>query len=108
MKRILMAAVAIAALAAPAATLADPGHGKGGKKAHPHSMPPGQAKKYWGKGEHLPTVYVTERRYYVTEPWRYDLRPAPYGYRYILVDDRIYLAQSTTGLILDVISALTR
>ena len=104
MKRILMAAAAIAVLAAPAAALAD----KGGHKGHPHGMPPGQAKKYWGKGERLPSVYVTERRYYVTEPWRYDLRPAPYGYRYIIVDDRIYLAQTTTGLILDVISALTR
>jgi Ni/Co efflux regulator RcnB len=104
MKRMLMAAAAIAVLAAPAAALAD----KGGHKGHPHGMPPGQAKKYWGKGERLPPVYISERRYYVTEPWRYDLRPAPYGYRYIIVDDRIYLAQTTTGLILDVIDALTR
>jgi Ni/Co efflux regulator RcnB len=105
MKRMLMAAAAIAVLAAPAAALADKG---GGHKGHPHGMPPGQAKKYWGKGERLPPVYISERRYYVTEPWRYDLRPAPYGYRYIIVDDRIYLAQTTTGLILDVIDALTR
>ena len=108
MKRTLLAAAALALIAAPASTLADPGHGKSKAKGHPHGMPPGHAKKYWGKGERLPTVYVTERRYYVTEPWRYDLRPAPYGYRYILVDDRIYLAQTSTGLIAEVISALLR
>ena len=104
MKRTLLAMAALAVAAAPAAALSDPGHGKG-HKGHPHGMPPGQAKKYWGKGERLPPVYITER-YYVSEPWRYDLRPAPYGYRYILVDDRIYLAQTSTGLILDVVNAL--
>jgi Ni/Co efflux regulator RcnB len=108
MRRVLIIAAALAVAVAPAASLADPGHGKGGSKRHPHGIPPGQAKKYWSKGERLPPVYVSERRYYVTEPWRYDLGPAPYGYRYVLVDDRIYLAQTSTGLILDVISALLR
>jgi Ni/Co efflux regulator RcnB len=120
MRLILIAAAAAFAIAIPLAAQADPGHkGKGehwregpgwtppGLAKKPYGMPPGQAKKLWGRGEHLPRTYITER-YYVWEPWRYDLPPAPYGYRWIRVGDRFYLAQTETGLISQVISALLR
>ena len=125
MRLVLMAAAAAFALAAPLAAHADPGHGKGHSKGppkgenwrqsnqwtppglakKPYGMPPGQAKKMWSQGERLPPIYITQR-YYVADPFRYDLAPAPYGYRWIRVGDRFYLAQTETGLISQVISAL--
>ena len=115
MKRILIAATAAFVLAAPLAAQADPGHGKDkgdhgtppGLAKKPYGMPPGQAKKMWSRGERLPTVYITER-YYVVEPYRYHLPPAPYGYRWVRVDDQDYLAQTRTGLIAQGVSALLR
>ena len=108
MKTLLItAAAALAVAAAPAAGLAKNNKGHGPQKPHPHGMPPGQAKKVWSSGERLPATYFSPR-YYVTEPWRYDLAPAPYGYRYLRIGDRIYLAQDDTGLIRDVLTGLLR
>src|SRR5258705_7471619 len=119
MKRILIAATAAIVLAAPLAAQADPGHGKGNGKGKdesgtppglakkPYGMPPGQAKKMWSQGERLPTTYITER-YYVVDPYRYHLPPVPYGYRWVRVGDEYYLAQTETGLIAQVVSALLR
>ena len=123
MKRILLTALALS-LAIPAASLADPG-GKGGGKhdqrgagpwrggppglaKKPYGLPPGQLKKRWQRGERLPAAYYGQPRYYVLEPVRYGLRPAPYGYRWVRVDNRYYLTQTRTGLIAEIISALTR
>lgn len=118
----LIAATAALGLAA-APALADPppwaGHGHGGGHGNPHGgppglakkpygMPPGQAKKLWGRGERLPMAYVTQQRYVVYDPYRYDLPPAPYGYRWVRVYDRFYLAQTETGLITQVIADLIR
>ena len=74
----------------------------------PHGMPPGQAKKRWAQGERLPNMYVTQQRYYVTEPSRSGLGPTPYGYRWVHVGDQYYLAQTDTGVISQIISALVR
>lgn len=110
MKSILITAAAVAVLALPTVTMADPGHGrhhdKGAGKAHPHGMPPGQAKKQWGRGDHIPRAYVTERTYYITEPARYRLSPPPVGYEWVRVGDDVYLAQTQTGLIADVVRSL--
>jgi Ni/Co efflux regulator RcnB len=70
-------------------------------------MPPGQAKKMWRRGERLPSDYL-RTEYIVVEPRRYRLPPAPYGYRWVRVEDRYYLAQTRTGLIAQVIEALVR
>jgi Ni/Co efflux regulator RcnB len=125
------AAVSILALclAVPGAALADPGNGKGHDKGHgkdkhpaayahpgtppglakkPHGMPPGQAKKMWRKGEYLPSQYYTQSRYYVTNPSAYNLAPAPYGSRWVRVDDRYYLTQTKTGAILQLAAILAR
>jgi Ni/Co efflux regulator RcnB len=137
MKRLLIVAGAVLALSAPFAANADPGHGHGhdhgdgdgggrgdqwrgdhgdrddsdrlppglAKKAY--GLPPGQAKKMWRRGERMPTSYETQR-YYVAQPDRYSLPTAPYGYRWLRVGDEYYLAQTQTGLITQVISALIR
>ncbi|WP_411287015.1 RcnB family protein [Phenylobacterium sp.] len=118
MKTILIAAATSLALAAaPAAAFAgDKDHGKGKyashSKAHKQAYKQAkhadkQARKMWRQGERLPATYITQR-YYVAEPARYSLAPAPYGYQYVRVDDQIYLAQTQTGLISQVISSLLR
>jgi hypothetical protein len=71
-----------------------PGLAKQGK------IPPGHAKKIWGKGEYLPREY---REVYFDDWQRHDLRPAPRGYRWVLVEDDVYLADVATGLIRDVV-----
>lgn len=117
-------AIAILSLAIPSAVLADPGKGKGkhdgrpmmtsgartppGLARKPHRMPPGQAKKTWGRGEHLPNAYVAQPRYHVDQPSRYGLGPTPYGYRWVRVGDNYYLAQTETGVISQIISALLK
>ena len=119
-------ALTVLSISIPAAALADPGkgHGKGqhdgrgamessewvppGLAKKPHGMPPGQAKKMWRQGERLPSMYYTQQRYYVTNPSRYNLSPAPYGYRWIQVGDTYYLAQTETGLISQLIGTLVR
>jgi len=125
MKRILLTAVALS-LVIPSVSLADPGgRGRGkheergggegwrgaappGLAKKPYGLPPGQAKKRWIRGQRLPAAYYAQPRYYVVEPVRYGLRPAPAGYRWVRVDDRYYLTQTRTGMIAQIIDALIR
>ena len=74
---------------APGAEL-PPGLAKQGK------VPPGHAKKIWKEGEYLPPEY---RDHYFDDWNRYDLRPAPPGYRWVVVDHDAYLTETTTGLV---------
>jgi Ni/Co efflux regulator RcnB len=116
MKVLLIAVAALAILAAPVAAGAKPDNGRGhdrgdqdgppGLAKKPYGLPPGQAKKMWGRGEQMPSAYRS-RRYYI-DPVRYHLRNPPRGYRWVLVDDRAYLVRSDTGLIADVVAALLR
>lgn len=108
-----IAALGGVAIAAPPGT--PPGQAKNAPKAappgqvktppglakKPGGLPPGQAKKIWGRGERLPTTYFTST-YYI-QPTRYRLPAAPPGSRWVLVDDRAYLAQTQTGLISQVV-----
>ena len=72
-----------------------PGLAKQGK------IPPGHAKKMWKKGEYLPADYRTGHYF---EDWRrYDLEPAPPGYRWVVVDQDAYLMEVTTGLVANAI-----
>ena len=124
MKTLVMAAAAIAVLSAPVGAAAKPDHGRGhdrgdqggppgldndgppGLAKKPYGLPPGQAKKMWGRGEQIPSIYRS-RRYYI-DPVQYHLRQPPFGYRWVLVDGRAYLVRTDTGLIADVIVALLR
>ena len=54
----------------------------------------------WNRGSYLPQSY---RRYYVQDPYFYGVRPAPYGYRWVYVDNDLVLVSIATGLILDVL-----
>lgn len=98
-----LAIVTAAALGASMAAYADPpgrGHDLPPGLAKQGKIPPGHAKKIWGKGEYLPPEY---RTIYFNDWDRYDLRPAPRGYRWVLVEDDVYLADIATGLITDVV-----
>ena len=74
----------------------------------PHGMPPGQAKKRWSQGERLPDQYYSQSRYYVADPSRYNLAPAPYGSRWVQVGDNYYLTRTDTGVVNQIVSALLR
>lgn len=119
MKIAIIAAVSAALLAAPVAALAHPEkhhsghgkkHGKGtppGLAKKPGGMPPGQYKK-WVRGERLPRSYFDDRSYYIEDPARYRLSPAPAGYRWVQVRDDAYLADTSNGVISNVILNLLR
>jgi Ni/Co efflux regulator RcnB len=106
-----LALTAYGAQAEPGKNGKDHGHASAGAPPglakKPYGMPPGQAKKIYGRGQTLPRTYFTER-YYVVNPVAYQLAPAPYGYRWVRVDDRYYLAQTRTGLITQAVAALLR
>lgn len=123
MKARLISTAMVVALAAPAIAEARPHpdhharyadrdgarHDRNGHhRGHPHGIPPGQAKKLWRQGQYIPRAYVTEREYYIVEPARYRLRPPPPGYRWVRVDGDVYLAQTETGLIAEVVRSLFR
>ena len=54
----------------------------------------------WNRGAYLPRSY---RNYYVQDPYFYGVRDAPYGYRWVYVDNDLVLVSIATGLILDVL-----
>lgn len=58
-------------------------------------------------GQRLPSRYYSTERYYV-QPSMYQLPPAPYGYRYVRVGNAVYLTQTETGLVSQVITSLIR
>src|SRR5438128_222166 len=101
MKRPVLA-ILIAALACGPVLAKPHGDVPPGLAKKPGGLPPGQAKKIYKQGERLPLTYM-QTRYYVSEPVRYRLEPAPPGYRWVLVDENAYLANTQTGLITSVI-----
>ncbi len=62
-------------------------------------------RRYWGyswhRGGFVPYAY---RSYYVRDPNFYGLRPAPYGYRWVYVDNNLVLMAIGTGLIADIVA----
>ena len=57
----------------------------------------------WQRGHYLPHSY---RSYYVRDPYAYNLRPAPRGYRYVHAGNDIVLIAIATGLIASVLSGV--
>lgn len=57
----------------------------------------------WRRGHYLPHAY---RSYYVRDPYVYNLRPAPRGYRYVHADNDIVMIAVATGLIASVLSGV--
>jgi len=116
MRHLLLATAALSLLAAPA--FADPPQhkGKGHDQTHragppglaskPHAMPPGQAKKLYGKGEYLPRGYYSQQHYINDARYRSQLPPAPAGYRWVRYGDDAYLVQARDGLISRIVRSL--
>lgn len=57
----------------------------------------------WTRGSYLPRSY---RTYYVRDPYAYNLRPAPPGYRYVHAGNDIVLIAVATGLIASVLNGV--
>jgi len=102
-------ALAVTALLAAAPALADPPHhARGnGPPAHAggpdkrHAPPPGWQKKAWRRGDRLPWAEV-DRRYWVDDYVRYDLRDPGPRRRWVRQSDTEYLlVEIATGLIID-------
>jgi Ni/Co efflux regulator RcnB len=76
----------------------------------PYGMPPGQAKKLhrYNTGQHLPRDYYVNRNYYVTDYNRYNLPVPPAGYQWVREGNDVYLTQTRTGLIANVIADLLK
>ena len=77
----------------------------------PGGMPPGQYKKLqrqYDVGGYLPNNYYRNDNYYVPQSYygQYNLPPAPHGYQWMRVGNDVYLAQTRTGLISQVIADL--
>jgi Ni/Co efflux regulator RcnB len=90
-----------------------PGHNGAtppGLAKKPYGMPPGQAKKLhrYSVGQHLSRNYYVNRDYYVTDYNRYNLAPPPAGYQWVRYDNDVYLTQTRTGLIAQVIADLLK
>jgi len=74
-----------------------------------YRLPPGQAKKLFNPGERLPASYYAQNPSYVlSNPAQYQLQPAPAGYRWVRVDNDVYLVRSETGLISEVVRRIFR
>ena len=68
---------------------------------HDNGLHLGWYKNHWKRGDRIDWQYV-QPTYYVTDYGRYDLRPAPVGYRWVRpMDDRYLLVEIATGLIVD-------
>lgn len=105
MKFKLITTALAAAMGAGLMAYADPPHSAHGDLppglAKQGKIPPGHARKMWKKGEYLPVDYRTGHYF---EDWRrYDLEPAPQGYRWVVVDRDAYLMEVTTGLVANAI-----
>lgn len=65
-----------------------------------HRVEPRYYGHRWTRGAYLPRSY---RTYYVRDPYFYNLRPAPPGYRYVHAGNDIVLMAVATGLIASVL-----
>jgi Ni/Co efflux regulator RcnB len=56
----------------------------------------------WSVGAYVPFALQS---YYVEDPYDYGVEPAPYGYRWIFLDDELVLIDLRTGLIVETADA---
>ena len=68
---------------------------------HDNGLHLGWYKNHWKRGDRI-DWQVVQPTYYIYDYDRYDLRPAPVGYRWVRpMDDRYLLVEIATGLIVD-------
>ena len=100
--------IAVAAMSLSALALAGPAEAhKKHKHKHRHHAERVVVIDRYAVGQRLPSNYYRNRTYYV-QPSLYQLPPAPYGYEYVRVGNAVYLTQTETGMISQVISNLLR
>lgn len=61
---------------------------------------PRYANYRWARGAYVPYGY---RSYYIQDPYFYGLRTAPYGHRWVYVDNNLVLMAMASGLIADIV-----
>ena len=101
---------ALAAMTVGALALATPADAHKKHKKHKHHRHHAERVVVidrYAVGQRLPSTYYRNRTYYV-RPSLYQLPPAPYGYEYVRVGNAVYLTQTETGMISQVISNLLR
>ena len=103
--------IAVAAMSLSALALAGPAEAHKKNKTHKHKHKHHAERVIvidrYAVGQRLPRSYYRNRTYYV-QPRLYQLPPAPYGYEYVRVGNAVYLTQTETGMISQVISNLLR
>lgn len=104
--------MSVAVLAVTAGALAVAGPADAHKRKHKHKHKHHHAERVvvvdrYVVGQRLPRNYYSNRTYYV-RPSMYQLPPAPYGYEYVRVGNAVYLTQTETGMISQVITNLLR
>ena len=110
MKRLTIAFTTLLVLSGSVAIAAGRGHDRFDRDgdeppglANKHDgLPPGQAKKMWGRGERLPDLYIGPR-FFVAEPRMYHLAPPRPGHRWVVIDGDAYLVEVATGLIAETV-----
>lgn len=100
MRKLIPGLIAVLISTFPVAALAGPNKGcpPGLAKKHNGCLPPGQAKKLYGRGDHLRGDYVLIRN-----PGRYGLNP---GATYYRLGDYVYQVDRDTNEVLDLIGAV--
>jgi Ni/Co efflux regulator RcnB len=123
MKRISVAAAALAVgvMATAGVANADNGRHEGWKKHHHHRVAPKKVVRHvvrrapvrtrtvvvYRTGQYLPRDYYVNRTYYV-QPTVYGLQAPPPGYEWVHIGNSVYLTQTNTGLISQVVANLIR
>jgi Ni/Co efflux regulator RcnB len=124
MKRISVAAAALAVgvMATAGVANADNGRHEGWKKHHHHKVVEKKVVRHvvvrrapvrtrtvyvYRTGQRLPRNYYINRTYYV-QPTVYGLQAPPPGYEWVRVGNNVYLTQTNTGLIANVVANLFR
>lgn len=99
MRGIWASLAGLAAVIAAGGACADHRH-EGRHDAPPaaRSAPPTPYGQPWRRGAYLPQEHW---RSAVPTPGRFHLRPAPYGYHWVVVGRDAYLIQTATGLVVE-------
>jgi Ni/Co efflux regulator RcnB len=74
-------------------------------RAGAYHRPHGYRSYHWYAGARLPAAYYAPR-YVIYDYPAYRLRPPPYGYHWVRVDNDVVLAAIATGVVLQVVNEI--
>lgn len=72
---------------------------------NPYNQPEGYREQRWDVGNRLPSGYYAPD-YYVDDYRQYRLHAPPRGYRWVRVDNDVYMVQTNSGLVQDILYGL--